>query len=240
MGSTPLGPKSRVWQVHARDHDLQGEGSALEHPRLVRPSHLHMLTHTCLAHAYRQFITSHVHVTWQLGRDFMGSLWHRLHIFFLPSATGASRVDALANVTQSLYVWMLSRPQIFTCYVSQRHYKCCAGRRFCNSRCSPFFEHVRCPLTPHVMSDLCGVHVAFFLFVWVLIVLMRSRFCFFEYGCKPGIYTHERGTETTHVHIRAHKSPAHSLARHPATRTPVAPPHPATRPSVENHRDREE
>ena len=56
VGGTPLGPKSRVWQVHARDRDLQGERSALEHSRLARPSHLHMLTHTCLAHAYRQFL----------------------------------------------------------------------------------------------------------------------------------------------------------------------------------------
>ena len=41
VGSTPLGPKSHVWQVHARDRGLEGERPTLEHA-LASP-YLHML-----------------------------------------------------------------------------------------------------------------------------------------------------------------------------------------------------
>ena len=105
MGSTPLGPKSRVWQVHTRDHDLQGDWSALEHPRLARPSHLHMLRHTCLAPAYRQFLTTNTsHGNWVV------TSWAS---FFLPSTTGPRHVCAYANVTHAThrYSTILSQPR---------------------------------------------------------------------------------------------------------------------------------
>ena len=41
VGSTPLGPKSHVWQVHARDRGPEGERPALEH--VLASPYVHIL-----------------------------------------------------------------------------------------------------------------------------------------------------------------------------------------------------